>query len=100
MRDAYVGDWFVMHQLSKNVSTYFFREFVKELKNEMKERPKRRKGRTPSRKDSKTLKINMNHIPATGRQSLNNPKPKGGDQDTLRKEAASLMNTDDSDGHA
>ncbi len=31
---------FVLQQLSRNVNTYFFREFIKELKTEMKSSPK------------------------------------------------------------
>lgn len=102
MKDAYVGDWFVLHQLSKNVNTYFFREFVKELRIEMKNRPKRSRGKpnpSLSRKSSKVNKVTMNHIPTLGRQSASNPNTKNGDQDTLRKEAATLINTDDSDGN-
>ena len=41
MTKCYVGDWFVLNQLSKNVTPYFFRSFVKELRAEMRERPKR-----------------------------------------------------------
>lgn len=38
---CYIGDWFVLHQLSKNVNIYFFRCFIKMLKQELKENPKR-----------------------------------------------------------
>eukprot|EP00095_Tigriopus_kingsejongensis_P003530 maker-scaffold106_size358372-snap-gene-0.15 protein:Tk03530 transcript:maker-scaffold106_size358372-snap-gene-0.15-mRNA-1 annotation:"innexin inx2" len=41
MAKCYLGDWFVLHQLSKNVNIYFFRCFIKELRNELKNRPKR-----------------------------------------------------------
>jgi hypothetical protein len=101
MKDAYVGDWFVLHQLSKNVNTYFFREFVKELRVEMKDRPKRSRGKrgkdgTLSRKNSRMVKTNLNHMPSIG--TLEHSK-RSGDQDTLRiplRDAAQL-NADDSD---
>ena len=38
---CYLGDWFVLQQLSRNVNVYFFREFIKELRAEMKGSPKR-----------------------------------------------------------
>ena len=38
---CYIGDWFLLFQLSKNVNTYFYRAFIKELKNELREKPKR-----------------------------------------------------------
>ena len=102
MRDAYVGDWFVLHQLSKNVNTYFFREFVKDLRIEMKDRPKHSRRRkkengTLSRKSSKLVKSNMNHVPSMSHQGT---MKKGGDQGTMRRDAAaSLLNTDESDGN-
>ncbi len=37
---CYVGDWFVLQQLSRNVNVYFFREFIKELRNDMRGHPK------------------------------------------------------------
>lgn len=40
---CYLGDWFVLYQLSQNVNLYFFRAFVKELRNELKDKPKRTK---------------------------------------------------------
>lgn len=40
MRRCYLGDWFVLYQLSKNVNPYFLRAFVKELRSEMKIKPK------------------------------------------------------------
>ena len=96
MKDAYVGDWFVLHQLSKNVNTYFFREFVKELRIEMKERPKHSRGRkkdgTLSRKNSKLVKTNMNHIPSqagTLEQKLFPKGSKSRDQETLKKDGNS-----------
>ena len=35
-----LGDWFLLYQLSKNCSKYFFRDFIRELAIEMKTRPK------------------------------------------------------------
>ena len=29
---CYLGDWFVLYQIGKNVNMYFFRAFIKELK--------------------------------------------------------------------
>ena len=29
---CYLGDWFVLYQISKNANMYFFRAFIKELK--------------------------------------------------------------------
>ncbi len=68
---CYLGDWFVLYQLSKNVNPYFLRQFVKELRYELKERPKRSK-------------------------SFNKEKEKEGSQATLRKDASSraLLNAD------
>jgi hypothetical protein len=40
LNQCYLGDWFVLLQLSKNVNHYFFREFVRELRNDLKEFPK------------------------------------------------------------
>jgi hypothetical protein len=37
---CYLGDWFLLLQLSKNVNRYFYRAFIKELKKELKGRPK------------------------------------------------------------
>ena len=34
MNKCYLGDWFVLFQLSKNVNMYFFRAFVKDLKHQ------------------------------------------------------------------
>jgi len=36
MSKCYIGDWFVLFQLSKNVNMYFFRAFVKELAKSLK----------------------------------------------------------------
>ena len=38
-----LGDWFLLYQLSKNCSKYFFRDFIRELALEMKTRPKKSK---------------------------------------------------------
>lgn len=35
MGKCYLGDWFVLYQISKNVNMYFFRAFMKELKHEI-----------------------------------------------------------------
>ena len=32
---CYLGDWFVLMQISKNTNMYFFRAFIKELKSQM-----------------------------------------------------------------
>jgi len=42
MAKCYIGDWFVLYQLSKNVNMYFFRAFMRELKHEL--TPASRKG--------------------------------------------------------
>jgi hypothetical protein len=31
LRNCKIGDWFVLHQLARNVNPYFFREFVERL---------------------------------------------------------------------
>ena len=36
MANCYIGDWFVLYQISKNVNMYFFRAFMKELQYELK----------------------------------------------------------------
>ena len=41
MSKCYLGDWFVLYQISKNVNFYFMRAFMKELRNELREKPKR-----------------------------------------------------------
>ena len=35
MANCYIGDWFVLYQISKNVNMYFFRAFMKELQYEL-----------------------------------------------------------------
>jgi len=42
---AYIGDWFVLYQLSKNCNPYFYREFIRELAKDLRVRPKRSKSR-------------------------------------------------------
>ena len=37
LSNSYVGDWFVLYQLSKNVDSYFFRMFITELEKSLKE---------------------------------------------------------------
>ena len=39
---CYVGDWFVLYQISKNVNMYFYRVFIKELRRDMKRTPKQK----------------------------------------------------------
>ena len=36
MANCYIGDWFVLYQISKNVNMYFFRAFMKELQYDLK----------------------------------------------------------------
>ena len=36
MANCYIGDWFVLYQISKNVNMYFFRAFMKELQHDLK----------------------------------------------------------------
>ncbi len=43
LNKLYLGDWFVLYQLSKNTNMYFFRGFIKELRYELKEHPKIKK---------------------------------------------------------
>ncbi len=43
LKKLYIGDWFVLYQLSKNTNMYFFRAFIKELRYELKEFPKKKK---------------------------------------------------------
>jgi len=73
MTKCYVGDWFVLNQLSKNVTPYFFRSFVKELRAEMRERPKRSHSKKSTASANTTLPLKksgkkgsaptINHIP-------------------------------------
>merc|ERR1719295_2469791 len=57
MTRCYVGDWFVLNQLSKNVTPYFFRSFVKELRAEMRERPKRSHSKKSTASANTTLPL-------------------------------------------
>ncbi|XP_040572045.1 innexin inx2 [Lepeophtheirus salmonis] len=40
LNKCYIGDWFVLQQLGKNVNRFFFREMIKELMIELKQKPK------------------------------------------------------------
>lgn len=51
---CYIGDWFVMYQLAKNVNRYFLREFIKGLRDELRETRRRLK----KAKASKPEKVN------------------------------------------
>ena len=42
---CYLGDWFLLVQLSKNTNLYFFRAFIKQLRKELQGRPKIRRQR-------------------------------------------------------
>jgi len=35
MTKCYLGDWFLLYQISKNVNMYFFRAFLKELNHDI-----------------------------------------------------------------
>ena len=63
---CFIGDWFVLYQISKNVNMYFFREFIKELRKDMKKYPKKKLPPV----------LDMNHI---------DKSYKGGDSDVLSK---------------
>ncbi|QQP58449.1 Innexin [Caligus rogercresseyi] len=52
MSKVYIGDWFVLLQLEKNVNRFFYREFMKELMTELKQRPK--KGQTQQSRNIST----------------------------------------------
>ena len=43
MAKCYLGDWFVLYQLGKNMNMYFMREFIKDLRKELISKPKRSK---------------------------------------------------------
>merc|ERR1719483_1366285 len=51
-----IGDWFLLYQLSKNCSSYFFREFIKELAHDLKRQPKKRSKSKSSSVGKGTLK--------------------------------------------
>ena len=44
---CFIGDWFVLYQISRNVNMYFFRTFMKELRRDMKKNPKKHHLSTP-----------------------------------------------------
>ena len=58
---CFIGDWFVLYQISKNVNMYFFRVFIKELRKDMKKYPK--KPHLP------IVLTGMNHIENKGMES-------------------------------
>ena len=43
LEQCYLGDWFLLLQLSKNTNVYFFRAFIKQLRKELQGRPKIRR---------------------------------------------------------
>ena len=47
---CYIGDWFVLYQLSKNCNPYFFREFIKELSHDLRAKPKKSRSEASSSK--------------------------------------------------
>ena len=55
MSKCYLGDWFVLYQLGKNMNMYFMREFIKDLRRELVAKPKRSKslGKGDGRKHDK-----------------------------------------------
>ena len=53
MANCYIGDWFVLYQISKNVNMYFFRAFMTELQHDLK--PK--SGNFENNKEDKNKKI-------------------------------------------
>ena len=55
MANCYIGDWFVLYQISKNVNMYFFRAFMKELQHDLK--PK--SGNFENNKEDKNQKIDV-----------------------------------------
>ncbi len=65
LHKGYVGDWFVLYQLSKNVNMYFMREFVKELKRELTLKPKRSKSVNREKKDKLAKDAENGHDSAT-----------------------------------
>ena len=102
MQEAYGGDWFVLHQLSKNVNKYFFREFLKELRRELEAKPKHSHGRptqTVSRKkssDKKEEQVKMNHMPtASNHTPPTSLKVKNADNSTQANEAQALTKDND-----
>lgn len=55
---CYLGDWFVLYQISKNANMYFFRAFIKELKISLV--PRKKKFNLSS--ENSTLKKRLPHI--------------------------------------
>ena len=55
---CYLGDWFVLYQISKNANMYFFRAFIKELKLRLV--PRKKKFNLSS--ETSTLKKRLPHI--------------------------------------
>jgi len=77
LHKCYVGDWFVLNQLSKNVTPYFWRSFLKELKEELKVRPKRSKS-TASKNggtNTDTLPIKSKKQPQANHIPFRQPEP-------------------------
>ena len=63
MSKCYLGDWFVLYQISKNVNFYFMRAFMKELRNELREKPKRsRSMERRKKKEADAVRILKNSI--------------------------------------
>ena len=79
MAKCYIGDWFVLFQISKNVNMYFFRAFMRELRHEL----------TPaSRKPSFIEKNKMDTLsrkPPTNQDDENNSDAEGNSSSSLIK---------------
>ena len=79
MAKCYLGDWFVLIQISKNVNMYFFRAFMRELRHEL----------TPaSRKPSFNNKHKMDTLtkqPPTHLDDENNSDVEGNSSSSLIK---------------
>ncbi len=67
---CFLGDWFVLAQIGKNVNTYFYRAFLKELSNELREKPKR--SRSFSKSPPAIVKLPSTQLP---NHTPNVPKP-------------------------
>jgi hypothetical protein len=65
---CFLGDWFVLAQIGKNVNTYFYRSFLKELCNELRDKPKRSRSLD---KSPATVKLPQlpNHMPSSAKPS-------------------------------
>lgn len=57
MGKCYLGDWFVLYQISKNVNMYFFRAFMKELKHEISKGSKKQSFLEKNKFDNSSLLI-------------------------------------------